>query len=267
MRRMKVAAIGAIVVALVATGCGNDSEADRTAVEETVTKTAQAFSTGDVPNLANLMTDRALLEEFEVSRADFMAMPGEAFAIPVQIFDFGKTDVDGNTATSEVVFTLMDSWLSGATVHLAKEEGVWRVDRGIESEAYNFTLPGVTPVKVEMKDFAYIYDPGDFNSGNVRSFELINSGTQEHEAVLLKIDRDGTTAEIVDIAMNAGDDLPEGFEFIAAASAAPGETTTLAFKDELPPGRYVFMCFFEDETDPGHTHLEHGMVADFTVGA
>jgi hypothetical protein len=259
------AAITAGALAMTLAGCGGGSDADRTEVENTVRSTTQALSAGNVAGLADLMTDRALLEEFEASRAEFVAMPGDAFAFPVAVHSFGRTDVDGDTATSEVIVSLNDSWLSGVKLHLAKENGTWKIDRAFESDRYDFSLPGITPIEVEMKEFAYIYDPADF-SGDIRAFELRNTGSQEHEAALLRVTRQGTTAEIVDVALNTeGDELPEGFEFVAAASALPGETTDLVLKDTLAPGRYLFMCFFEDETDAGHNHLEKGMVADFTV--
>lgn len=267
MFRIKQAvAVGTTVVLAVAlAGCGGDSEADRMAVETAVRSTTQALTEGNVAGLADLMTDRALREEFEVSRAEFITMPGEAFAFPVAVQSFGNTEVDGDEATSEVVVSLNDTWLSGVKLHLAKDKGAWKIDRGFESDRYEFTLPGVTPVEVEMKDFAYIYDPSDL-SGPVQAFKLRNTGSQEHEAVLLRVTLDGTTADIVDAAMNVeGDELPEGMEFIAAASAEAGETSDLVLKNQLSPGRYLFMCFFEDTTDAGHIHLERGMVADFMV--
>ncbi len=256
-----------VLVGLTMAGCTSEapSTAETEQIHGVVESVAQAFSLGDIPGYAAGFTDAGLLDDQELPRAEFLKMdPAEFGGLPVKITEWGETIVDGDKATAEVVMEIGDTWINGYTLHLLKQDELWRLDAGVESDTYSFPLPdGVTPVDVELIDFGFEFD--DITEAP-QAFDLRNNGEQEHEAVLFRLDEAHNAAALVDLVLSSeGPEGPEGVEFIAAASALPGEDARLLLKQPLLPGEYAFMCFIDDTTDPGHIHLEKGMVKTFTV--
>ncbi len=269
MRGHKTLSIAAtsILIALTFSAC---TQQETTPIETeqihgVVETVAQAFTIGDIPTYAAGFTDAGLLDDQEVARDEFLKMdPAEFGGLPVKITDWGKTVVEGDTATAEVVMEIGDTWINGYTLHLQKQDDLWLIDAGVESDAYSFPLPdGVTPIAMELIDFAFEVDE---ITQAPQAFDVHNSGEQPHEAVLFRLSEEKTPVELVDLVLaSEGPEGPEGVEFVAAVSVEPGEDARLLLKQPLAPGHYAFMCFFDDTTDPGHIHLEKGMVETFTV--
>jgi uncharacterized cupredoxin-like copper-binding protein len=94
-------------------------------------------------------------------------------------------------------------------------------------------------------------------------FTLVNSGAQEHHAILAHIGDGKTMADVeAEMAKQSGE-TPEWLTFYGAASGiGPGNSTGAAV--DLPAGNYVLVCFINDPAD-GAPHMMKGMVRPITV--
>jgi len=93
---------------------------------------------------------------------------------------------------------------------------------------------------------------------------VMNNGTQEHEAVMMKL-APGKTMKDADAWFEGGMMGPSP---IAAAPgmAALGKGRTGTFTTALTPGTYGLICYVPDAKD-GKPHVMHGMVQEITVAA
>lgn len=115
--------------------------------------------------------------------------------------------------------------------------------------------PATSPVAtVTMTDSSLQPSVGSIASGQV-TFTVTNSGTMEHEFVVLKTDLAPNALPLQPDA-TAIEDNTDVHHMDELASLQPGETKTLTLK--LTPGEYVLLCNF-----PGH-YLA-GMYASFNV--
>ncbi len=146
---------GVLMIALGISGCAEDTSATETErIHGAVETVAHAFTVGDIPTYAASFTDQGILEDQDMSRAQFLAMDKmgavEFGGLPMAITDWGKTVVDGDKATAEVVMKVDDTWMNGYTLHLQKQDDLWLIDAGLESEPYQLPLPeGVSSLAID----------------------------------------------------------------------------------------------------------------------
>ncbi|MFM2070434.1 MAG: hypothetical protein RLZZ623_697 [Actinomycetota bacterium] len=116
------------------------------------------------------------------------------------------------------------------------------------------------PGKVELGDYS-ITMPTTFE-GPVVSLDIANLGTFAHELDLAQVEP-GTTLE--EAAALFENDHPQGGVLIAdpGGATAIGPGADFGYTRTLTPGTYVFSCHFP-ATD-GMNHMQHGMIAMFTV--
>ena len=116
-------------------------------------------------------------------------------------------------------------------------------------------------VPVDAVDFAFEYDASAIND-ETAGFSFANAGEQDHELVLFKIPED---LDIEATLAEPTEGLPEGFEEQGGTGAAPGETgPPIEFTEPLEAGRYLMLCFIEDE-ETGQPHALLGMLSEFTI--
>jgi hypothetical protein len=106
----------------------------------------------------------------------------------------------------------------------------------------------------------FIELPPDFGKHSV---EVVNEGREVHELVIARMKGDATVNDIVAYERSpypktkpAPDEMVAGSTFLD-----PGERTRLDL--DLPPGRYVAICFLP--APDGKTHILHGMGHPFSV--
>jgi hypothetical protein len=116
---------------------------------------------------------------------------------------------------------------------------------------------GDNPVAVEATEFEFTLD-GEFST-DTTGFVLTNAGEQPHEAFISMIPEDADLEELL-----ASEETPEGVVDVGGTFSEPGVESGFAFEEPLEPGRYVMLCFVEDE-ETGQPHAALGMVAEFTV--
>ena len=89
-------------------------------------------------------------------------------------------------------------------------------------------------------------------TAGMRHITFENRGTQVHEAMLVKLPA-GMTANSYVQAFNAGDLFPKGaLDYSGPGLTSPGESTELWL--ELDPGRYILVCFNEDQFSSDKVH-------------
>jgi hypothetical protein len=140
---------------------------------------------------------------------------------------------------------------------------------------------------ITMVDYGYDLDPAALATGEF-TVDLVNEGTEYHEAVVVQIPEDVDLGEVADVLASTEDptQAPEGYGLIGFIGfAAPGETVAAAVPGEpstdpeAPPviteplaaGRYAIVCFIPVgttslESEPtGGPHVLEGMITEFTV--
>jgi uncharacterized cupredoxin-like copper-binding protein len=91
---------------------------------------------------------------------------------------------------------------------------------------------------------------------------VMNTGTQEHEAVLMKL-VPGKTMKDVDVWFESGMKGPSPLE-PTPGMAGLGKGRTGSFTTNLTPGKYGLICYIPDAKD-GKPHSMHGMLQELTV--
>ena len=96
------------------------------------------------------------------------------------------------------------------------------------------------------------------------TIHVMNTGTQEHEAVIMKL-APGKTMKDADAWFVSNMKGPSPIE-ATPGMAGLGKGRTGSFTTNLTPGRYGLICYIPDAKD-GKPHSMHGMVQEFTVAA
>jgi hypothetical protein len=253
-----VAVAGAFSVA-----CNGGSETS--AIEGTVRRAVAAYNEGDVETFLALHTDQAIESEYGLPRdlaapriAEFIGQPA------IEVRRLENPLLTGDTATIDFERT-QGRVVVRERVTLLKTDGDWKLD-GFEDQPLDIP-PAVTPVGIQMGEFAFAIDTSAVRNGNI-ALVVGNAGTQDHEAVVARIAENTRLDQLVPaIAESGGNGTPAGVEEVVAFGAyEPGETTNVVFAEPLEPGRYGVFCFFPDVNDPEHTpHALKGMFGEFAV--
>lgn len=121
----------------------------------------------------------------------------------------------------------------------------------------------VAPQQVTITATDFKFAAPDTIAPGMTVFTLVNSGAQEHHAILARIGDGKTMADVAAAIATPTGEIPEWLTFYGAASGiAPGGSTGAAV--DLPAGHYVLLCFVPDPAD-GAAHLAKGMVRPLTV--
>ena len=92
----------------------------------------------------------------------------------------------------------------------------------------------------------------------------MNTGAQEHEAVMVKL-APGKTMKDIDAWFEGGMKGPSPFT-PAPGMAGLGKGRTSTFTTNLSPGTYGLICYIPDAKD-GKPHSMHGMMRELPVTA
>lgn len=133
----------------------------------------------------------------------------------------------------------------------------FEVTPGTDAEA---TLPTATDTVV-MKDYGFAASR-PIAAGS-HTILVQNSGPQEHELVLLKLEPGKTVKNFGDWATTGGMKGPPPALPIGGAGGMQAGGSVV-FTADLAAGDYAFICFVPDAKD-GKPHLMHGMAQQFAV--
>jgi hypothetical protein len=96
----------------------------------------------------------------------------------------------------------------------------------------------------------------------LQTIEVVNHGTQAHEAVLVKLVPGATVNEVV-ASFEPGASGPPRGELVGGITGIE-KGARVYFTGEFESGRYGLICFLPDATT-GKPHFLHGMTTEFTV--
>ncbi len=121
----------------------------------------------------------------------------------------------------------------------------------------------VAPQQVTITATEFNFAAPDTIAPGMTAFTLVNSGAQEHHAILARLDDGKTMADLAaEMAKQAGE-TPEWLKFYGAASGIHPSNSTGSTVD-LPAGNYVLICFISDTAD-GTPHMTKGMLRPLVV--
>ncbi len=282
-RWLALAACGVLLIgAATAIACGDDDKKDPTPVATAAATKApatpavsaeektvqQAFLTAiekwnakDVDGFVAFSTDEGLVSSFgegEGTAADVKTALAE-FIGSEEIANpkFLETKVSGDTATLDVVFSF-GSAFTRSKFSLVKVGGAWK--QNSEESNLSVDVPaGTAVVHVDANEFAFGVDTSEIKG--TFAFEFANVGKQHHELGLGKIPADVNIEDLLKRAAASPDGTLPDVEFIGGTSADAGDTTNLVFAKPLEPGRYIMVCFVNDEAEGenGTPHALKGM--------
>ena len=124
-------------------------------------------------------------------------------------------------------------------------------------------LPESAP-DVHLELFDYGFKLSKPLTAGKHTIHVMNIGTQEHEAVLMKL-VPGKTMKDADAWFESGMKGPSPLE-PAPGMAGLGKGRTGTFTTNLAPGKYGLICYIPDAKD-GKPHSMHGMVQEIIVAA
>ena len=117
-------------------------------------------------------------------------------------------------------------------------------------------------IALEGLDFAFRGVPASLDSGD-HTFSFENTGSEVHEAILLKLPEGMTLQQALELPEEEADEILFS-GVVAILFAQPGQSGTATITASLTTGTYGFLCFIENENGP---HAIQGMVASFDVGS
>jgi len=269
---MALLCLGLVVVAAAFAACGDDDGGTRTpTATPTVNPDQQAvidvmtkLGTSDGNNATQAEIDfygahitDAFVQAFGTESIDAcLADTANCIGDPLTnlTIDPAMVKIDGDSAT---LIMVADQGSFGT--NLIKDGGVWKADGLFVTD--DKIAEGAKVVDVELKEFAF---GADLETAAVKSGDFAihakNVGQQTHEVALVPLPAEGTIDELLQ------DPNFQPQPILIKFPYGPGKESDIALPAPLDPGRYAFVCFLPDTTDPERTpHAFKGMVHEFTV--
>lgn len=274
---MATLCIGLVAVTAAFAACGDDDDdagsSDPPAeLTETMEKLV-ASGPDDVDYFLEHATDAGIQDFGYDSIEDCRANAEDCIGDPLETQSIEYSDVDKDSATVHIVAVEEGEF----SVDMILEDGLWKINGLVVGPT---EIPdGYNAVAVTAQEYEFQVDDGDIKTGKT-AFEFTNSGDEDHELVIAKINDDfdidvlledpsGEEAsghpEATDGAEGGGEEeLPPGVDaFIGFTFAAAGGTGFLVPEEDLAAGKYIMICFIPDEE--GTAHAELGMQHEFTL--
>jgi hypothetical protein len=262
-------AVPAFAFGLVA--CGDDdngSEEERAAVQESIDAINQASLNANADEFLQYVTEKGAREIFFATPEQIREAPEETIAIESEdeFFVADEIEVDGDTADATGGFSGdpgETTLFAPMVLQFVQEDDVWKADGLSAGDAEE--PEGAQSIDVSLIDFAFEFDETALESGSPVYFDVENDGQQPHHIVMVRVDEGVDLQEAIQ-----SEEPPEGVEEVGFAGPWPsGEGSSVAYTEDLEPGRYAFLCFLPDisEPDPEQQvpHVALGMVKEFTI--
>jgi hypothetical protein len=265
--------IALLSVAAIFAACGDDDDASPTPSPTPDNGAAKQ-------EIADFITQMASYDGAKVSQADidfYMAHITDEF-----VQAFGTEDVAACEAEAEECIgdPLTNPGVDPSTVEINGSEATAIItsddaDFGVRvtknGDEYLMSglfvaddeIPGgAEVVQMELRDFAFGIDEADADAvkGGDFALHVTNIGSQQHEVILVELPAEGTIDELL------ADDSFQPEPIILKFPYSPTDESDVVLPEPLTAGRYAFVCFLPDTSDPeGTPHAFKGMVKEFTV--
>jgi len=256
-----ILAVVLVAVTAFAAACGDDDGGGAKAaeVEAAIQAANDAWNAGDLEGFLAAFTDDGIRAIFDGATRDEAQqfLSEEVGQPPFGLGEFSNTQVDGDTATTEVD-TFTGGLGTSARISLVREADQWLIDG---EEFITGDVPeGATAVDLALTEYAFNFDAEEITSGNF-AFNVENIGGEPHEIGMARISEDADLEELVRSEEDEPPDLLEDIGFVGPFE--PDSQTTVLLTEELGPGRYAMACFVE--AADGEPHALKGMIAEFTI--
>lgn len=259
--RLGVAALALVGLGL--SGCGSDDDSATGSSADSPTTTEADATTTTTAESADPVADPALEEYCAVAKElneseelptveqveRYQGLAPEELADPVAIVvdAFATADGDpgkifGDPATSAALEELTAYEAEACGFEPPQDPGVSEVDAD------------ATPVPVTATEFAFDLDVP--TEAGRHSFVMANEGEEPHLLILLQLEEGATLEDAM--ASEGEEGVVTSFE---SDVAAPGSEAVVTA--DLTAGDWVLICPIPDAE--GTTHVEHGMVQEFTI--
>ena len=136
--------------------------------------------------------------------------------------------------------------------------------RGVAQASATTTVASDPTPDVHLELSEYTFKLSKPLTAGKHTIHVMNTGTQEHEAVVFKL-APGKTTKDADAWFEGGMKGPSPVEPMPGM-AGLGKARTGTFTAEFTPGKYGLICYIPDAKD-GKPHSMHGMVQELTVAA
>jgi hypothetical protein len=256
------------------TGDDGDGGGDLTAEEQAAVDYMNdsiigLYNAGDYEGFIAEFTDDGLIAFIGIPEIPVEELRSEAPMFlegepPVENAEFPEVAATADSATVRVIST-SGNVVNNERFTLVKDGDDFQVDN---FESLEVALPdGVSAFEVSGIDFGYEFDGEDAADG-IRALDFTNAGEQFHEIFFVQATEE---APELDAAVNEfvhSDDFPVWISTVVAMlTAAPGESDSVIFAEDLPAARYLMFCLIPDQSveEGGPPHATLGMAAEFTI--
>jgi hypothetical protein len=239
-------------------------------IDHAVRLLAACLTEGRSRVVAQLVTERYLGAVYggggRLSREDYLALARDLPAIPVAVSAVSDVRLQGRNRANADVVTVVGNQLdhgrwtflrpSGTEVAGSDAGGRWLVDA---AEPLAVDEPaGASRVSVGMTEYAFKLSPRSAAGPDV-VLAGSNTGTEDHEMLVLRLDRGVSTEALL---REPGPGLPDGVRFVGQVTVPAGTTADLVLVG-LARGTYTIVCLLP--TKDGTPHLALGMWARLRV--
>jgi uncharacterized cupredoxin-like copper-binding protein len=114
---------------------------------------------------------------------------------------------------------------------------------------------------IALSDYAFTVQGAGALTAGKHTIKIVNDGPQGHEIQLIRLATGKTMKDLAAWVQKYKGPPPASAIGGVAGLKKGGDGY---FTVELAPGNYAFACFAPDMKD-GKSHMEHGMVKEFTV--
>ena len=174
-------------------------------------------------------------------------------------------DVTGLSVENDTTVSVNVTYTNAHQLH----NGIWTFTRGTANGVNAWILDsqellpiqtpaGTAVIDISFGEQGFLVNPESVKGPDVVLY-LLNPTTEDHEALVLKLDDGVTTTSIL---QNTGASLPDGVTLIGQATVLPGNQGTM-YLTNLAPGTYTIVDLLPDAD--GNPHLSSGMETTFTV--
>ena len=276
LTRPRHVAVGAIILTLVATGCGGGAgggPAPTMDAAPTSATTAPSTASDRFQALCSTWVDSDAAGASVLLHTDFASVTPEQLQAIVKNFWSAQEPIlasmdpvpDQIRPDVEKLLAVARQGAATGDPGTLSSPDLKNSDRNIDQ--YMLQQCGYESVQVTATDHAYLGLPGTIPAGTV-GITLSDQGADAHQVLLLRAN-DGVTRPFAEILNLPPEQQAQAATAIGSAEADPGETSTVFLR--LTPGRYGAADFVTQGTTrlvapaSGPAHYSLGMQGEFTV--
>ncbi len=266
---MTMLCFGLVAVTAVFAACGDDDDdggsSDPPAELTETMDTLLASGPEDIDYFLEHATEEGIQSFGYDSIEDCRANAEDCIGEPIEPESIEYSDVNEDSAKVHIVEVDEEEGEFEFTVDMVLEDDLWKINGLVFGPA---EIPdGYTAVDVGAQEYEFQVDDADIKAGKT-AFEFTNNGDEDHQLIIAKITDDFDIDVLLEEPEGDGgeedEELPPGVEaFVGYTNAPPGGSSIVVPDSDLAEGKYIMLCFVDDEEGTPHAAL--GMQHEFTI--